>query len=161
MRLDALTAADLPEVLALNEENVPDVGTLSPASLALVVCQSTLALVLRDEQGVAGFVLAMSPLSDYASPNYRWFCARFARFLYVDRIAVAARCRGQGLGRLLYGDVFAEARARDLERVTCEVNLVPPNPGSLAFHHRLGFERMGELQHIPGEKEVAMLVATA
>ncbi len=56
---------------------------------------------------------------------------------------------------------LTEARARDLERVTCEVNLVPPNPGSLAFHHRLGFERMGELQHIPGEKEVAMLVATA
>lgn len=159
MRLESLTAADLPEVLALNEENVPDVGTLTSASLALVVRQSTLARVLRDEEGVAGFVVAMDPLSDYASLNYRWFCARLERFLYVDRIAVAARCRGQGLGRRLYADVFAEARARDLERVTCEVNLAPPNPGSLAFHGRLGFDRMGELQHVPGEKEVAMLVA--
>jgi predicted GNAT superfamily acetyltransferase len=35
--------------------------------------------------------------------------------------------------------------ASGLREVTCEVNLEPPNPRSLAFHDRLGFVQVGEL----------------
>ncbi len=160
MRLAPFVSADLEALLALNQANVPHVGTLTAQELERVVGQTAVALGLWDDAGLLGMVLAMDPSSSYQSPNYRWFRAKYERFLYVDRIAVAERARGQGLGRRLYDAIFAEARARALERVTCEVNLVPPNPGSLAFHARLGFERVGVVAHVPQEKEVAMLAAS-
>ena len=39
--------------------------------------------------------------------------------------------------------VFERARAARHDRVVCEVNLVPPNPGSDAFHDRMGFAEVG------------------
>jgi hypothetical protein len=39
--------------------------------------------------------------------------------------------------------VFAEARAAGHERVVCEINFDPPNPGSDAFHAKLGFSEIG------------------
>jgi predicted GNAT superfamily acetyltransferase len=43
--------------------------------------------------------------------------------------------------------------------VTCEVNLDPPNPESLAFHARLGFARVGEQETKGGSVTVALLAA--
>ena len=40
----------------------------------------------------------MSPGLDYASENYRWFSARSSDFLYIDRIVLAPRVQGLGLG---------------------------------------------------------------
>lgn len=42
--------------------------------------------------------------------------------------------------------------------LTCEVNLEPPNPHSLAFHHRLGFTQVGEQVTTRGTVRVALLV---
>lgn len=159
--VEPIEPADLDAVLALNAACVPHVGAIDRAQLADLVAESALAAVVRDDHGVAAFILALAPSARYGSPNFRWFCQRYDRFLYVDRIAVAERCRGRGLGRRLYDAVFAAARSRADALVTCEVNLLPPNPDSLAFHQRLGFRRVGELRHVVGEKEVAMLVADA
>lgn len=148
---------DLAAVLALNAACVPEVGTIDATQLADLVRESTVAAVVRDDDGVAAFVLALAPAANYGSLNFRWFCERYSHFLYVDRIAVAERCRGRGLGRRLYDAVFGAARARGDSLVTCEVNLLPPNPDSLAFHERLGFRRVGELRHVVGKYEVAML----
>ena len=41
--------------------------------------------------------------------------------------------------------------------MTCEVNLEPPNPESLAFHDRLGFGRVGEQATKGGSVVVALL----
>ena len=40
--------------------------------------------------------------------------------------------------------------------VTAEVNVQPPNPGSIRFHQRHGFEQVGVLEH--DEKSVAMFL---
>jgi predicted GNAT superfamily acetyltransferase len=79
----------------------------------------------------------------YESVNYRWFHARYPRFVYVDRVVVAAAARGRGYARTLYTELFRIAREAGHQIITCEVNLVPPNPGSDAFHAALGFSEVG------------------
>ena len=74
---------------------------------------------------------------------------------------IAESERGNRLGQALYAAVFAEAERLGLPEVTCEVNLDPPNPGSLAFHERLGFERLGSQATKGGSVTVALLAAPA
>ncbi|MCC7020146.1 MAG: GNAT family N-acetyltransferase [Ardenticatenales bacterium] len=123
-----------------------------------------------DHDGGAGgpivaFFLAMVETAEYESLNFRWFVERYPRFTYVDRIAVAEGYRGLGIGRRLYADVEALARGRGrgtgdgaiAEWLTCEVNIAPPNPGSMAFHERLGFVGVGERWDAGGGTGVRML----
>lgn len=155
----AVETADLREIedlLALNNAAVPAVNALDAAGLAALIEGAELALAVRQRGAVAGLLLAFGPGSAYASPNYRWFDARYGDFLYVDRIVVAEAGRGLGIGRGLYRAAFARAGARPL---CCEVNLRPPNEASLRFHQRLGFREAGRQQTEGGAKEVALLVA--
>ena len=93
-----------------------------------------------------GFVLCLLPSTRYKSPNYGWFNERYPEFLYVDRIAVGQASRNAGVGQTLYGQVIAHAQQKKWP-VAAEVNLDPPNPGSMRFHRRHGFEQVGELEH--------------
>ena len=139
--------ADLDRIHVLNNEAVPAVSPADREHMARLVELATLAWVLVDDQDhVAAFVLLFEPGSTYTSPNYAWFCDRFDRFLYVDRVVVSPSHRGSGLGTLLYDAVAEEAGRRGSGRVTAEVNLVPPNPGSSRFHRRHGFEAVGTLE---------------
>ena len=58
-------------------------------------------------------------------------------------MVVDPACRGRGLARHLYAALFARAVEAGHDRVVCEVNQVPPNPGSDAFHAALGFAPVG------------------
>lgn len=160
--LRPLTAGDLPAVAALNAAEVPRLGPLEDDALAAHAARCDLALVAVTAEGeVAGFVLALGPGHDYASVNYRWFVARDAsaggRFLYVDRLAVASPFRRRGIASALYGTVEARARADGAAEVTCEVNVRPPNPGSLAFHATRGFVEVGQQDTTGGAIRVALL----
>ena len=66
-------------------------------------------------------------------------------FVYVDRIVVSHEAQGKGTGRRLYDDLAEAARAAGLKRIVCEVNTLPPNPGSIAFHSKAGFEPLEEV----------------
>ena len=138
-------AGDLDALHVINEGAVPGVGTLSRAALEdLVGRQSAATLVAGDAGGrVEGFVLVMREGLDYASLNYKWLSERYERFAYVDRIAVSETARGRGIGEALYKAV-AERFAGERPVLLAEVNLAPPNPGSLRFHKRLGFREVGE-----------------
>jgi len=114
-------------------------------------------VLVADDGEPAGFVVALAPGLGYASENYTWFSARSNDFLYVDRIVLAPRLQGQGVGPRLYAAVEETARADGATEITCEVNVRPPNPGSLAFHARLGFTEVGRQQTKGGATEVALL----
>lgn len=157
-RTRAIVAADLPVLAGLNDAAVPAVNRLGESGLATHVPRCDVALTVPDDVGTPlAFLLALAPGADYPSENYRWFSNHRPGSLYVDRIVVAPHAHGRGLGRLLYDAVLGHAHARGLAEVTCEVNLEPPNPGSLAFHARLGFTRVGEQVTTGGAVRVALL----
>lgn len=148
---------DLALLHAINEESVPGVGTLNFSALeSLVRTDSAATLVAEVDGQPAGFVLCMLEGLDYASLNYKWLSERYDRFAYVDRVAVAERNRGQRLGEALYEHAF-ERFAGERDVLLAEVNLAPPNPGSLRFHKRHGFREVGERWEIKGEKGVVYL----
>jgi predicted GNAT superfamily acetyltransferase len=152
-----IAQVDLPVLLAMNNAAVPDVNRLDEAELARLAGMSAVATVVVLDGRPRGIMLALRPGQPYDSPNYRWFTERYEDFLYVDRVIVAPDKRGAGLGRMLYVEVFDHAAAHGVAWVTCEVNLEPPNPGSLRFHTRLGFARVGEQYTEGGTKRVALL----
>jgi hypothetical protein len=159
----SLVSADLPPLLALNNAAVPAVNELDAHALASLVEHSHLAFAVVDDDAAAvalGFAVLFVAGAEYESENYSWFSNRSTDFLYVDRIVVADGHRGQGLGQVLYDAIFAAARSESLAEVLCEVNLQPPNPGSLAFHDRLGFTEVGQLS-TKGDTVVVSLLAAS
>lgn len=152
---EPLPPADLDALCALNEAAVPAVNALPAAELARLLRASPMTRLLRHDGQIDGLLLVLTEGLDYGSLNYRWFAARYPAFAYVDRIVIRDRCRGRGLGEALYQRLFD-----DLDRpvVACEVNLEPPNPGSLNFHQRLGFREVGQQATEGGRKRVCLLV---
>ena len=159
----SLVPTDLPRVLSLNNAAVPAVSELDAEELAALVLHSHLAVGVVDDDEtdmVLGLAILFIAGAEYTSENYRWFSSRSTDFLYVDRIVVAEGFRGQGLGQVLYDAIFGVARREVLAEVFCEVNVEPPNPGSLAFHDRLGFLEVGQLS-TKGDTVVVSLLAAS
>ena len=103
------------------------------------------------------FLLAFDQADDYDGLHFKWFRSRYERFLYVDRVVVAEEGRGRGLGRILYADLFTRAEGFGHDRIVCEVNMQPPNPGSDRFHAAQGFCEVGRATLDDGAKTVRYL----
>ena len=142
-------------LLALNNAHSVELGPLDETRLRHIVAQAFLAARIGEAEAL---LLALDQDADYDSPNFLWFRSRFERFVYVDRIVVAASARGRGLARRLYDEVFEQAARAGHDRVFCEVNSHPPNPQSDAFHAALGFTKIGEGSTHGGAKIVRYLV---
>jgi predicted GNAT superfamily acetyltransferase len=156
-----LTADDVPQLVLMNNRNVPAVSPSDTGGMSALLAATDAAIAVVDEAApstVLGFALLMRAGADYASENFRWFEARGSDFLYVDRIVVADHAQNAGAGRALYDWIFARAAALGLGEVTCEVNVEPPNPGSMRFHERLGFTEVGR-QSTKGDTIVVALLA--
>lgn len=141
MAIRVLSREDFAWVIALGNANQIETGPLDESRLTAMVEASYLCQVVDPE---LGFLMTFTPGSTYDSPNFVWFVERMTNFVYVDRIVVAARARGQGVARRLYESLFARAEAEGFERVVCEVNADPPNPISDQFHAALGFTPVGQ-----------------
>lgn len=137
---------DLAVVHAINQGEVPAVGTETVEALEHIADESTIALVAEVEDRVAGFCLVLAPGADYDSMNYVWFSQRYVDFIYLDRIAIAPEFQRRGIGQSMYAEVerLATVRHPAVTEFTLEVNLRPRNDQSLAFHSRLGFVEVGQ-----------------
>ncbi len=155
MRLRNLTPRDVPRILTLNNEAVPAVPVATGPELTLLLEECTFGFAAMADDELLGFVIGFGPGLDYASPNYRYFENRGIDHLYVDRIVVAENARGMRVGQTLYNRVVDLAVEQGRDEVTCEVNVDPPNPGSLAFHSRLGFTEVDRQDN--GYAKVALL----
>ncbi len=150
---------DFAQILALNAAHVHFLSPMDAARLALLHAQAAYHRVDADAQGVVGaFLLALREGQAYDSPNYRWFASRYPRFLYIDRIVITGAHQRRGLGRLLYDDLLAFARAGAMPVVACEIDEDPPNPVSMRFHQARGFHEVGS-QHVgPQRKRVSLQI---
>lgn len=148
--------ADLGLVLDLNELVVPNVNSLTLDRMRWFHDHAHRFRVAERDGRVSGFLIGFFEGSAYESDNYRWFASRYDRFAYVDRVAVSPEARRFGIASMLYDDLL-DGLPGDVPALTCEVNLRPPNPGSLAFHERFGFEEVGRQETEGGAKEVLLL----
>lgn len=157
MGLEPIAPAVEPAILALNNAHAVELSWLEPARLTTLVGR---AFHARRIGAAEAFLLAFDQDADYDSPNYLWFRARYPRFVYIDRVAVAATARGRGHARRLYADLIAAAKLAGHSMVVCEVNSAPPNPASDAFHAALGFTEVGQAEIHGGSKTVRYLMLT-
>lgn len=153
-----ITDSDIPDLVLLNNEAVPAVPEVTGEQMKALIDQASWGIVSELGSEVAGFVLCFTPGADYESENYRYFENRFSNHFYIDRIVVSSRFRGQGVGGALYDRVFLEAKNGDFSPVTCEVNVEPPNPSSMAFHKKMGFRNL-ETQATKGGQVIVQLMA--
>jgi len=152
--IEAIAAQDGAAQAALrdlNNANARETSFLTTEDWQALVAGAFAATCVAD---AAALLITFDQEADYHSPNFKWFQARRSRFVYVDRIVVSDRNRGRGLAALLYRDLFERSRAAGHDRVVCEVNLDPPNPGSDAFHAKMGFQETGRAELEPGGKWV-------
>jgi uncharacterized protein len=153
VREEALASA----LLALNNTHAQELSWLEPERLEYLVREAFLA---RRIGNLDAFLLAFDQDARYDSPNFIWFRAHYPRFVYVDRIVVAPSARGRGCARRLYNDLFEHAVRAGHDRVVCEVNTIPPNAVSDAFHAALGFVEVGTASVYDGSRTVRYLSQT-
>jgi len=139
--LRPITPADHAEVLALNERNVELLAALDHARLEELVAEADSAAVIDVGGTFAGFVITFSAGASYDGENFAWFSDRYGDFCYLDRVVIHEDFRRRGLGSQVY-DELESTCGRPL--FALEVNIDPPNEGSLAFHRARGFVEVGQ-----------------
>lgn len=150
---DLKSSSHSDDLLALNNMFAKETSYLEYADWTHMLGQARFGYAAGRE----GLLIAFDQDADYDSPNFVWHRERLPHFAYIDRVVIAASAQGKGLGRALYERLFADARAAGFPVVACEINIDPPNPGSIAFHERLGFEAVGD-QSLANGKRVGYYV---
>jgi len=150
---------DIDEILTLNEAEVPAVNSIPIGQMHWFAEHAAYFRVAIANNRLAAFLIGLRPGVAYESVNYRWFCKNYEDFGYIDRIAVAEHARRHGLATRMYDDFQASLKG-DVDTMTCEVNLRPPNEVSMRFHERHGFSQVGTQPSEGGTKEVALMAKT-
>ena len=148
---------ELDSVLALNNAAGPAILPLDAARLRHFFDTAEYFRVAERDGAIAGFLIGVGSHTNHDSSNFRWFCERYPNFFYIDRIVVASRRRGGGVGRAFYADAQSYAELR-YPQMACEVFLEGTNDPALLFHGSFGFHEVG--QHVMEEADVraAMLM---
>ena len=139
---------ELDSVLALNNAAGPAILPLDAARLRRFFDHAEYFRIAERDGTMAGFLIGLASTAEHDSSNFRWFHERYPDFFYIDRIVVASRRRGGGVGRALYADAQSYSELR-YPQMACEVFLEGANDPVLLFHGSFGFREVG--QHVmPG-----------
>ena len=160
IRIRPMEERDLPFILRINEENAAVLSPMNEGTLRRFEDMADCFLMAELDDAPAGFLIALREgCESYESENYRWFSRHYPQFLYIDRIVIDAPFRSRGIGRALYKRVFDRAREAKLPFVTAEVDTIPYNAESLAFHAAMGFHEVGTQSVRGGSVTVSLLEA--
>jgi len=139
---------ELDSILELNNAAGPSILPLDAARLRRLHDTAEYFRVAERDGATVGFLIGFGAGSGHESSNFRWFESHYPDFFYIDRIVVASRRRGGGVGRAFYADVQSYAEVR-YPLLTCEVFLEHDNDPVRLFHGSFGFREVG--QHVmPG-----------
>jgi len=137
-------ASDIDAALELNNLNAPAVGEIDRTTLEFLIEHSLYSFAIGTDT-LHAFCITFAPGAPYTSVNYQWFSKEYPDFVYLDRIVVSETMRNNSLGAKLYAAVEQRMlKDRCAPILTCEVNLIPPNTGSIRFHNRIGFREVGQ-----------------
>jgi predicted GNAT superfamily acetyltransferase len=136
---------ELDSVLALNNAAGPAILPLDAARLRRFYTDAEYFRVAERDGMLAGFLVGFGSGSGHDSSNFHWFQQHLDRFFYIDRIVVASRRRGGGVGRAFYADVQSYAELR-YPVLACEVLIEHDSDPARLFHGSFGFHELG--QHV-------------
>ena len=134
---------ELDSVLALNNNAGLAILPLDTGRLQRFHDRAGYFRVAERDGNLAGFLVGFGHESDHDSSNFTWFRERYPQFFYIDRIVVASRRRGGGVGRAFYADVQSYAELR-YPQLACEVFLDHGADPALLFHGSFGFREVGQ-----------------
>jgi predicted N-acetyltransferase YhbS len=150
-----LTPDDLPEIHRLEVESyTPELHESDAAFLRLIELFPEGAFGCFDEAGLCGYAFGV-PLKEGWTLELRTPLEKIpedADTFYIHDVAVAERCRGRGVGRLLARRLLDLARERGFTR--CELVSVQ---GSAPFWETFGFRRVREFEYAPGAASAKMV----
>ena len=139
-----LSSRTLEYLYSLNQENTPEVGSISSSeSFASLFYKSSINLLVEYKKQPIGFVICFRENLEYESLNYKFFNETKKNFLYIDRVVIKSQYRRMGVGTKVY-KYLDEVAAKELLPICCEVNSIPLNQISLNFHAKNGFVEVGE-----------------
>jgi len=142
--------SDIDAALELNNLNAPAVGEIDRTQLEFLIEHSLYSFAIGADS-LHAFCITFAPGAPYTSVNYQWFSQNYSEFVYLDRIVVSEKMCNNSLGAKLYAAVEQRMiKDRCAPLLTCEVNLNPPNTGSIRFHNRIGFHEVGQQDSKPG-----------
>jgi predicted GNAT superfamily acetyltransferase len=154
--IETASPSDLNQILELNQKALPAVSSVNLKEMQHFLKIVDYFKTLKVNNKVAGFLIALTPGKDYNSVNYKWFENKYESFMYVDRIVVAPTYQGHGFGTAFYNDLSNFSK-NIIPRITCEVNINPPNKESMLFHTKYGFKQVGTQFTEIGKKEVSLM----
>jgi len=146
---------DFVAIELLNHSVVDLTSPMDAARIQQLHAMSSYHRVIVQDSQIVAFLLVLGPDCGYDSMNYQWFDQRYDEFSYIDRIVVRDGFRAQGLGTILYEDLFAWAINQKIRNIVCEYNVEPLNEASRKFHSALGFQEIS-LETIGQAKRVSM-----
>jgi ribosomal protein S18 acetylase RimI-like enzyme len=159
MRLRGLTAADIAALHDLEARcYLPSLHESDAAFLRLIELYPDGAIGAFDAGGLCGYAIGV-PLSAGMTLALRAPLAAIpeaADTFYIHDVAVAARCRGTGLGRALAARLLEVARAGGFTRA----ELVSVQ-GSAPFWEKFGFRVVHAFEYAPGAASVKMAARLA
>ena len=148
---------ELDSVLALNNAAGPAILPLDAARVRRLFEAAEYFRVAERDGSLAGFLIGFGSDAAHDSSNFAWFRQRYPHFFYIDRVVVASRRRGGGVGRALYADVQSYAELR-YPQLACEVFLQQGTDHALLFHGSFGFREVGQQVMSEHDVRAAMLM---
>ncbi|MCC4617406.1 GNAT family N-acetyltransferase [Xanthomonas campestris pv. asclepiadis] len=148
---------ELDSVLALNNNAGLAILPLDSTKLQRFYEQAEYFRVAERDGNLAGFLVGFGSGSAHDSSNFAWFRDRHPEFFYIDRIVVASRRRGGGVGRAFYADVQSYTELR-YPQLACEVFLDHGADAALLFHGSFGFREVGQNTMADVEVRASMLM---
>ena len=155
MKINKISSENLVECHRINQENTPEVGSVTLEGLQNSWENSDFNLCALVDNEVVGFVICFqdseitkSYMGDMEHKNFNEIRQRVSDFLYIDRIAVDKNYTKRSIGSKLYDEVIDFAEMNSISHLTAEINLLPSkNMPSFKFHEKFAFSELDTVKY--------------